>query len=199
MNLAQFKTRLRARLQDRSGVQLTNDELVSSITEGLRYLQSKLLALDRSNGINVVEDYCDIAVGVKEYPLPDDFLLEMEVKVDDEVMQKVNPLSGRRGYYLNGMHLMLTWEPTAASVGGLRVRHCAAISVSDDGDVPAVPANLHMAAVVAAERVAAPTLGEGAKEQREELADLLGDLSTYFKAENGEAPQLSPQTPNRRY
>lgn len=211
MNLSSMKARLRARLNERIPDAFQDDEdLVPLLNEGARYVGKKLHAINRR--VNTIIDCTDVIATpdpVRRYPMPTDFLFEIEVHYgaepqtsqdpDREKLTHVEPNRGKRGYYMDGMWLNLTFDPTEDISCGLQVKHCAAISMIDDEDIPPIPNDLHMAIVVAAERFAVPQTGERAREQLEELNELLGDLETYYKAENAEQPQVRPTNLGRRY
>ncbi len=203
MNLSEMIDRLRARLNERVGPDAFRDDedLIPLLNEGARYVAKKVNAINRK--AHVVFDYADITAGVRRYPMPEDYLFEIEVwygdptQVEDlftrpEKLVCVEPGRGKRGYFMDGMWMTLTFAPPLSIPGGLLLKHCNAISMIDGGDIPAIPQDLHMAIVVAAERYAVPQVGEAAKQQFEELVDLLGDLSNYYKVENGEQPGLMP-------
>jgi hypothetical protein len=195
MNLTEMKARLRARLNERDEADAFDDDadLIPLLNEGSRYVAKKLHQINRR--VNIVSDCADIEVGVRRYPLPVDFLFEFEVWVgaEGERVQifAVEPYRDRqKGYYMDGMWINLTWDPDEYILCGLNVKHCAAISMINDGDMPPIPADLHMAIVVAAERFAVPQVGEAAQQQLAELNDLLGDLPGYYKQENAEQPRM---------
>jgi hypothetical protein len=206
VNLEEMKDRLRARLNER-GVQdafRDDEDLIPLLNEGARYVAKKLLAINRR--INVVWDYADIVKGIVRYPCPEDMLFEIEVWYGDPTaptidptwprptkLQHVEPNRGKTGYFMDGMWLNLTFDPPADIVGGLVLQHCAALSMIDGGDIPAIPQDLHMAIVVSAERYAVPQVGEAGKQQLAEIQDLLGDLSSYYKKENAEQPAITVQ------
>lgn len=197
MNLSEMVDRLRARLNERSEADAFRDDedLVPLINEGARYVAKRLAAINRR--INIVSDCADIVSGVARYPMPEDFLFEFEVwlnpndPLNKEQLCHVEPGRGKRGYYMDGMWLNLTFTPDANVLCGLNVKHCAAISLIDDGDIPPIPADMHMAIVVAAERFAVPQVGEAGKQQLLELQELLGDVASYYKQENAEPPTIS--------
>jgi hypothetical protein len=206
MNLEEQIDRLRARLNERGDPDaFRNDEdLIPLLNEGARYVAKKLSAINRR--INVVRDFADINEGIWRYPAPEDFLFDIELWYGDpystpptatraraEKLDHVMPNLGKRGYYMDGMWITLTFVPPQTIVGGLFLLHCAALSMIDMGDIPAIPQDLHMAIVVAAERYAVPQVGEAGKQQLVELQDLLGDLAAYYKKENAETPHLIVQ------
>ena len=204
MNLEEQIVRLRARLNER-GVEdafRDDEDLIPLLNEGARYVAKKLVAINRR--LNVVRDYADIVTGVWRYPLPEDFLFEIEVWYGDPVaapptaiapraekLISIEPNRMKRGYFMDGMWLNLSFVPDTDILGGLFVIHCAALSMIDGADIPAIPQDLHMAIVCAAERYAVPQVGEAGKQQLAELEDLLGDLASYYKKENAEQPALT--------
>jgi len=204
MNLEEQILRLRARLNER-GVEdayRDDEDLIPLLNEGARYVAKKLMAINRR--INVVHDYADLTAGVSRYPVPEDCLFDIELWIGDPVAYPpsasapraekichVEPNRSKRGYYMDGLWINLTWTPDADILGGLLLIHCAALSMIEGGDIPAIPQDLHMAIVCAAERYAVPQVGEAGKSQLAELQDLLGDLSEYYKKENAEQPSLT--------
>jgi len=196
MNLNELTDRLRARLNERGQADAFRDDedLIPLLNEASRYVAKKLVAINRR--INIVSDCADIVAQVVRYPMPEDFLFEFEVwyhNDNDSLRERLNavqPQLNKRGYYMDGMWLNLTFVPTENQLCGLNVKHCAAISLIDGGDIPPIPADIHMAIVVAAERFAVPQVGEAGKQQLAELQELLGDVSSYYKQENAEAPAI---------
>lgn len=192
MTFGQMKAMALKRLSDRAGTSYTVEDLELAVNDGARYVQKKLSEMNRR--VNVVSDYCDVEADRDPpvYPLPQDILHEIEVTYNGDRLPKVEPGRGKTGYYLDGMNLVLSFQPTEDISGGLEVKHSAAISMTDDGDIPMLPVDLHMAIVIAAERILLPTTGESSKEQRAELNELLGDLRLYHKAEDGDNPTVRP-------
>ena len=208
MNLEEMIDRLRARLNERGEPDAFRDDedLIPLLNEGARYVGKKLTAINRR--VNVVRDFADITQGIWRYPAPEDFLFDIEVWYGDPSvtpptayapratkLDAVVPYrsSTKAGYWMDGMWINLTFVPQSNIVGGLFLLHCAALSMIDGGDIPAIPQDLHMAIVVAAERYAVPQVGEAGKAQQAELADLLGDLPAYYKKENAENPTITVQ------
>jgi len=197
MNLNEMTDRLRARLNERGVVDAFRDDedLIPLLNEGARYVAKRLVTINRR--INIVSDCADIVKDIVRYPMPEDFLFEFEVWYNSqetslrERLNHVQPQLNKRGYWMDGMWLNLTFIPSATIMCGLNVRHCAAISMIDGGDIPPIPADMHMAIVVAAERFAVPQVGEAGKQQLVELQELLGDVASYYKQENAEAPTLA--------
>jgi len=204
MNLEEQILRLRARLNERNVEDAFRDDedLIPLLNEGARYVAKKLMAINRR--INVVHDYADVNTGISRYPAPEDMLFDIELWYGDptanppsasapraEKLVHVEPNRCKRGYYMDGMWINLTFDPPADILGGLLLIHCAALSMIDGGDIPAIPQDLHMAIVVAAERYAVPQVGEAGKQQLTELDALLGDLPSYYKKENAEQPSIT--------
>jgi hypothetical protein len=201
MNLSEQIDRLRARLNERNVKDAFEDDadLIPLLNEGARYVAKKMAAINRR--VNIVTDCCDIIAYQDRYPAPADFLFEMDVWFGPEPQNPqdptrerlvcVEPNRGKRGYYMDGMWINLTFAPPEDILCGLKIRHCAAIAMIDEGDIPPIPSDLHMAIVVAAERFAVPQVGEAATQQLAELMDLLGDLPAYYKQENAEQPVIS--------
>ena len=204
MNLEEQILRLRARLNERNVEDAFRDDedLIPLLNEGARYVAKKLSAINRR--VNIVHDFADVNTGIWRYPAPEDLLFEVELWYGDPVayppsavapraekLCHVEPNRSKRGYYIDGMWINLTFVPSADILGGLLLIHCAALSMIDGGDIPAIPQDLHMAIVVAAERYAVPQVGEAGKSQLAELNDLLGDLPSYYKKENAEQPSIT--------
>lgn len=189
--------RLRARLNERGVIDAFRDDedMIPLLNEGARYVAKKLVTINRR--INIVSDCTDIVSQIIRYPMPEDFLFEFEVwynAADPNARERlfcVQPQLGKRGYWMDGMWLNLTFTPSDTIMCGLNVKHCAAISLIDGGDIPPIPTDMHMAIVVAAERFAVPQVGEAGKSQLAELQELLGDISAYYKQENAESPTLA--------
>jgi hypothetical protein len=200
MTLGEMREWLVGRLQATEGVDYSTARLNKALNEGVRYVAQRLTPI--KNRLNVVTDACDVVEGVSRYALPQDFLRIHEVKFDGEAVAEWPPerLSEETGYYLDGLVLVLGWVPDADIAGGLVVKHSAAIAMTDDGDIPQLPIDLHMIAVVHAERLLKPLVGEDAKGKAQEIEEMLGNLSSYFKENNAELPTMRPTNlPSRNY
>ena len=199
---AQLRNMLKRRLQDTGNAQWTNAVLNDYLNHGLQYMQKRILEVDPM--AFVYTDTATLTVDVADYPMPANSMWEVGVftkatatadyawldRIERPWLQaggstnwEANPFSA--GYARKGRYLVIHPTPTATIAAGLKLEYVPWLTMAADTDVPEVDVGLQEGIVYRAEEIALGDTAQEAVKAKEDLAQIVTDISRYYRRSGG--------------
>lgn len=204
----QLRTMLQRRLQDTENAQWTNAVLNEYLNYGYQYMEKRILEVDPMSFIYT--DTAALTVDVSDYPMPSNSMWEVGVYIRGTVggayawLDKielpwiqaggsanwdVNPFTS--GYGRRGRYLVIHPTPSGTIAAGLKLEFVPWLTMGSDTDVPELDVGLHDGIVYRAEEIALGDTAQESVKAREDLAQVVTDISRYYRRSGG-VERLNP-------
>lgn len=198
----QLRTMLQRRLQDTENAQWTNAVLNEYLNYGYQYMEKRILEVDPMAFIYT--DTATITSAVSDYPMPSNSMWEVGVytrgtstgdfvwqdKIELPLIQaggspnwRSNPYT--TGYGRRGRYIVLYPTPSATVTAGLQLEFVPWLTMGSDTDVPELDVGLHDGIVYRAEEIALGDTAQEAVKAREDLSQVVTDISRYYRRSGG--------------
>ena len=211
----QLRAMLQRRLQDTANSQWTDAVLNDYLNHGLQYMQKRILEVDPM--AFVYTDTATLTSSVSDYPMPSNSMWEVGVfiresaggeytwldRIERPWLQaggsanwQANPFPS--GYARKGRYIVIHPTPTLTIATGLKLEYVPWLTMGSDADVPEVDIGLHEGIVYRAEEIALGDTAQEAIKAKEDLGQVVTDISRYYRRSGG-MQRLNPMETMAQY
>lgn len=203
----QLRTMLKRRLQDTANAQWSDAVLNDYLNFGYQYMEKRILEVDPMAFIYT--DTASLTNAVPDYPMPANSMWEVGVYIkgaggDYAWLDYIelpwiqaggsanwdsNPFTS--GYSRKGRYLVIYPTPTSTIATGLKLEYVPWLTMGSDTDVPELDVGLHEGIVYRAEEIALGDTAQEAVKAREDLSQMVTDISRYYRRRGG-VQRLNP-------
>jgi hypothetical protein len=204
MTRLQLRDKLRRRVNEEVGdadAGWTDAELNTELNEAYAFIQKEIYKIDHE--AHLFWDLMAVTATVSWYPLPPTFgVSEFGMKsaasdtaftrLDRKPYERIKNRTGTTHYYCQrGQWLGIFPAPSTTVADGLELVHTPIMSMSADTDIPRIKLPLHEAILLKAKISVLGDTGEDPAQARQNLADIINDLPSWYELNSDDQDKLS--------